>query len=105
MKERIKDILKRLWTLVVIFVLLTQLASFVSKKIPDKTVLEWQQALSELSQPDTEWAYILRFSTNRLRFISPEPVAWTLDGEFGGNHQEITVETIHPGVRVLVDGI
>jgi diacylglycerol kinase family enzyme len=70
-----------------------------------KSVAEWQQALNELSQPETEWSYIIRFSTNKIRFISKEPVAWTLDGEFGGKQTQVDIETIHPGVRILVPGI
>ena len=63
MKNAVKDILKRLWTLLVIFVLLTQLASLVSKKIPDKTVLEWHgitgEILYQYSLAEHQKAYIL----------------------------------------------
>jgi len=63
MKDAVRDILKRLWTLLVIFVLLTQLASFVSKKIPDKTVLEWHgitgEILHQYSLAELQQAYIL----------------------------------------------
>ncbi|MBQ8144708.1 MAG: YegS/Rv2252/BmrU family lipid kinase [Butyricicoccus sp.] len=70
-----------------------------------KNVAEWQQALTELSQPETDWNFIIRFSTDKLRFVSQEPVPWTLDGEFGGMQTEVNVETIHPGIRILVPGI
>ena len=70
-----------------------------------KTRAEWQQALSELAQPETEWSFLLRFAASKIRFCSEQPVAWTLDGEFGGKHTEVEIETIHPGVQILVDGI
>lgn len=70
-----------------------------------KNVAEWQQALTELSQPDSEWSYITRFSANKIRFISQEDVSWTLDGEFGGKHTQVDIETIHPGLPILVSGI
>ena len=70
-----------------------------------KSVAEWQQALTELTQPESEWSYIIRFSTSKLRFVSREEVAWTLDGEYGGKLSEVNVEVIHPGVNILIEGI
>lgn len=70
-----------------------------------KNVSEWQQALTELSQPDSEWNFVTRFSANKIRFVSQEEVSWTLDGEFGGKHTQVDIETIHPGLDILVSGI
>ena len=70
-----------------------------------KNMAECQQALTELTQPESEWSYIIRFSTSKLRFVSHEEVAWTLDGEYGGKLSEVNVEVIHPGVNILIEGI
>ena len=70
-----------------------------------KNMMEWQQALTELAQPDSDWSFIIRFSTPKIRFISRDEVPWTLDGEFGGKPSEVEIEAIHPGVNILVQGI
>ena len=70
-----------------------------------KNVSEWQQALAELSQPEQDWSFVIRFSASEVKFISRDPVAWTLDGEFGGKQTEVDIKTIHPGIRILVPGI
>lgn len=36
------------------------------------------------------------------RFISEEPISWTLDGEFGGNYTDIDLETCHDSMDFIV---
>lgn len=46
--------------------------------------------------------FIERFKTEKIRFVSEEPIAWTLDGEPGGEHTEVFIENIHNAVKIVV---
>lgn len=49
---------------------------------------------------DTEYMYC--FKTSELRIESPRPVAWTLDGEFGGNHTQIELRDKKEAIDIIV---
>lgn len=50
------------------------------------------------------------FSGHRLSFFKSrgltvrfdQPVAWTRDGEDGGEHREVAIRTCHPGVEIVI---
>jgi YegS/Rv2252/BmrU family lipid kinase len=42
------------------------------------------------------------FKCGSIRFRFSEPVAWTLDGENGGEHDDVTVRCCHPGVKIMI---
>lgn len=42
------------------------------------------------------------FKTSSLKLISEEPVAWTLDGEFGGKHTEVEILDRKQALEILV---
>ena len=48
---------------------------------------------------NTECMYC--FKTSALRFISEE-VAWTLDGEFGGRHREVSINNQKQALQIMV---
>lgn len=49
---------------------------------------------------DTEYMYC--FKTSELRIEAPRPVAWTLDGEFGGNHTQIELRDKKEAIDIIV---
>ena len=49
---------------------------------------------------DTDMVY--SFKSKEVRFLSKEPVPWTLDGEFGGDHTDITVRNLRRAVEIMV---
>lgn len=49
---------------------------------------------------NTECMYC--FKTSSLRIISEEEVAWTLDGEFGGKHREISINNQKRALEIMV---
>lgn len=49
---------------------------------------------------DTDMVY--SFKSNKIRFLAKQEVPWTLDGEFGGKHTEITIRNIHKAVEIVV---
>ncbi len=44
---------------------------------------------------------VLSFQTHQVTFHCNEPVAWTLDGEYGGEHTDTTVEILPQAVRMI----
>lgn len=44
------------------------------------------------------------FKTSSLRLTSQEEVAWTLDGEFGGRHREVTIKNLKQALEIRVPG-
>lgn len=54
---------------------------------------------------DTDMIY--SFKTNEVRFTAKEEIPWTLDGEFGGNHEQVVVKNLCKAVTIMVpdDGV
>ena len=48
--------------------------------------------------------YIYTFTTESMKVESEEPVAWTLDGEFGGEHHKVQIENWHQALEIRVPG-
>ena len=46
--------------------------------------------------------YIYTFTTEKLKVESEDPVAWTLDGEFGGEHRSVMIESWHQALEIRV---
>lgn len=38
----------------------------------------------------------------KIKFVSEEPVKWTLDGEFGGQHKTVTFDVLKRAVEFIV---
>ena len=36
-----------------------------------------------------------------IKFTSKEPVGWTLDGEFGGEHTELTIKNLQKRIEII----
>ena len=49
---------------------------------------------------DTELVY--SFQTKKVRFTSEQQVPWTLDGEFGGEHEIVTIENLPEAMGILI---
>ena len=67
-----------------------------------KNPLALQEIVASLliEQVDTKQMY--SFKTGRITFESLEEIPWTLDGEFGGAHDEVTVENLNRQLRIMV---
>lgn len=46
--------------------------------------------------------YFYQFRSRAVKFISGDPVAWTLDGEFGGYHEVVDVKNDKQALSLLV---
>ena len=67
-----------------------------------KNPLQLQEILASLliEQIDTEHVY--SFSTKKIMFECEEEVAWTTDGEYGGNHKVIKIENVKQALEIMV---
>lgn len=45
---------------------------------------------------------ICSFKARRVEVYSDSPIAWTLDGEFGGNHTQVEIQNVNKGVEFLI---
>ena len=73
-------------------------------KMPE-SMAQWQGVLHSLrTQELDESGCITLLRSKSVQFHSAEPVAWTLDGEFGGEHAAVTVENLQHGVQFAVKG-
>ena len=45
---------------------------------------------------------LVRFKTKKLEISSETPVAWTRDGENGGEHTHVVLENLHQAFEILV---
>lgn len=65
-----------------------------------KTLEEFNSILNALMtrMPDGN---VVGFQSGDITFVCDEPVAWTLDGEFGGDVEEARVRNIPQAVRIM----
>ena len=48
---------------------------------------------------DTDMVY--SFKTSEVKFLARSPIAWTLDGEFGGEHKEVVVKNLRQAIEIV----
>jgi len=69
---------------------------------PPRNILELNSIFMDIVAKRYDSEYVQLFKAKEITFRFEEPVAWTRDGEDGGEHKEVTLSTIHPGVRIFV---
>lgn len=67
-----------------------------------KTITEFSQLIKDLINQDYTGPYFKFVSTSYAKFTFDKPVAWTRDGEGGGEYQEIEFHNIHNAVQIIV---
>lgn len=58
--------------------------------------------IADLLNKNLESEYYYVFKTDKINFTSVENIAWTLDGEFGGEHNTAEIENIHNAIKIRV---
>lgn len=53
-----------------------------------------------IKQINTEHMY--SFRSGHIKFESEEEIPWTLDGEFGGTHDEVVIQNLKQGLEIMV---
>jgi len=65
--------------------------------------LEIQEILAALLNEELDSHYMYSFRTKRLTIESEEMVPWTLDGEFGGEHQKVVIKNNQKAIEIIVE--
>jgi YegS/Rv2252/BmrU family lipid kinase len=64
--------------------------------------IELNEILASLTNLIDDTDLIYSFKTGSIHFTSEELIPWTLDGEFGGKHDNLTVRTLKQRVNMIV---
>ena len=67
-----------------------------------KNPIELNEILACLANMINDSDLIYSFKTDEVHFQAEEKVAWTLDGEFGGNHKEVDIRDEEKALTLLV---
>lgn len=66
-----------------------------------KNPIELNRILASLTNLIDDTDLIYSFKTNHLHVISKDKVAWTLDGEFGGEHEDLTIKNLNKQITIM----
>ena len=69
-----------------------------------KNPMDMQEIISGLMSGKDNSDLIYTFKTSRIRIQSDEAVAWTLDGEYGGDHKEVEIRNLHRALNLYLTG-
>lgn len=64
--------------------------------------VELNEILASLTNLIDDTDLIYSFKTNKVTFLSEEEVPWTLDGEYGGSQQAVTVRNMQQALEIMV---
>lgn len=67
-----------------------------------KNIMELNEILSGLVRGDFSGDNFLSFKSSKLKFYSDNLIPWTLDGEFGGEHCQVTIENKKQALSIMV---
>lgn len=67
-----------------------------------KNAIELNQIMTALVMESMDAECIVYAKTDRIGFSSQEPVAWTLDGEFGGEHETAEIVIRPQAIEIIV---
>lgn len=64
--------------------------------------MELQEILSAFLNKEIDTKYMYSFRSSRLEVESDEPIPWTLDGEFGGDHKRVSISNNQRAVEIRI---
>lgn len=67
-----------------------------------KNPVQLNRILSGMINIKEETELIVCFKTDHVTFHTEEMLAWTLDGEFGGEHTDVAIDVISNGMKIKV---
>lgn len=69
-----------------------------------KNPMDMREIIAGLMSGKDNSDLIYTFKTSRIRIQSDEAVAWTLDGEYGGDHKEVEIRNLHRALNLYLTG-
>lgn len=70
-------------------------------KAPE-SVIELNAIAPAILDPRIKSNCVIRFKCSEITFTTDEPIAWTLDGEFGGNVDNVSIVNLNEAVEFVV---
>lgn len=67
-----------------------------------KNPIALQEIITSLVTNQMDSKYMYSFKTKNIRFESIEEIPWTLDGEFGGQHDTVEISNCQRALRIVV---
>lgn len=67
-----------------------------------KNLMELNEILASLTNLIDDTDLIYTFRTSEIHFSSEEKIPWTLDGEFGGEHDDLLIKNLKQKVTIFV---
>ncbi len=67
-----------------------------------KNPLELQEIVAALLVEQADTKHMYTFRTGHISFESVEEIPWTLDGEFGGSHDEVEINNLKQQLQIMV---
>jgi YegS/Rv2252/BmrU family lipid kinase len=71
-------------------------------KMP-KNPMELNDIIAFLTGISKDSNMVYSFQTNYIRLTCSEPVSWTLDGEFGGEHEVVVAQNRNKALEIIVE--
>lgn len=66
-----------------------------------QNAIQAQQLLNSILRKEFDSEFIIGFHTQTLEVEAPDPVPWTLDGEFGGDIKTANIQNCHKAIEIL----
>lgn len=67
-----------------------------------KNPIELNEIIASLANLVDDTNMIYSFKTRNVKFTATKPVAWTLDGEYGGDHVEVDIRNQMQAIDIIV---
>lgn len=67
-----------------------------------KSPIALQEIIAALLISQVNTKYMYTFKTNKIQFETSELIPWTLDGEFGGQHDEVKIKNNRKALQIMV---
>jgi YegS/Rv2252/BmrU family lipid kinase len=67
-----------------------------------KNALELNEIIAALLIEQVDTKHMYNFKASHIEFESEEEISWTLDGEFGGSHDQVFVDNLRQQLEIMV---
>lgn len=65
-------------------------------------VVGWGELATAFFSGSNTSEYVIHRKTSHVHFVSPQPVAWVKDGEYGGDHDDVEIQCLHHVFRLAL---
>lgn len=67
-----------------------------------RTPLELMEINSAIERKQVDFDMVKTFKASRITFTSNQRIAWTLDGEYGGEHTQVNITNENKAITIMV---